>query len=160
EPGNRSKFNTALCTAFFGFNAIEIAKLDEDETVRQRWLEDFLVWRDRWENGCFIAMFRQILTEQDIRQKLVQLVGGERRLTNVLHLAELLHQAETEERLTPEGLSDWLRDQRNDRRSPSEAAQLRLESDDDAVTIVTIHKSKGLEYGVVFCPFLWQAADS
>ena len=48
----------------------------------------------------------------------------------------------------------WLQTQRAEG-STDDAAQLRLESDRNLVQIVTIHKSKGLEYPVVFCPFLW-----
>jgi exodeoxyribonuclease V beta subunit len=53
------------------------------------------------------------------------------------------------------GLLKWLSLQRDPERRSGEEYPLRLESDDDAVKIVTIHKSKGLEYPIVFCPFMW-----
>ena len=67
--------------------------------------------------------------------------------------------AETGQRLTPEGLRLWLRHQTQSGQSEEEH-QLRLESDDDGVLIATIHKSKGLEYPVVFCPYLWKPGDN
>ena len=94
-----------------------------------------------------------------MRQRLVQYPGGERILTNFLHLAELLHRAETDQRLTPNALCAWLRQHRSDDARTNDEDQLRLESDDDAVLLATIHKSKGLEYPIVFCPFLWKAGD-
>ncbi len=160
DPRNDSKLKAALCTRLLGCDAAALAALNTDEPLRQRWLERFFNWRHLWENGCFIAMFRRLMTEAGVRQRLVESTGGERRLTNVLHLSELLHSEETGRRLTPEALCDWLREQRHDDGSSSDAAQLRLESDGDAVTIVTVHKSKGLEYPVVFCPFLWIPFDS
>ena len=62
--------------------------------------------------------------------------------------------------LTPDAVCSWLREQRESERVSEDRFQLRLESDDDAVQIVTIHKSKGLEYPIVFCPFLWTDAES
>jgi exodeoxyribonuclease V beta subunit len=111
-------------------------------------------------NECFIALFRQVMVQQDVRARIVRLPGGERRLTNLLHLAELLHAAETSERLQPDGLCSWLKRERSSHRVAQDEFQLRLESDGDAVQIVTIHKCKGLEYPIVFCPFLWVPAES
>ncbi len=54
-----------------------------------------------------------------------------------------------------EGLIDWLAAHRQNGETAPEEAQLRLESDENLVKIATIHKSKGLQYPVVFCPFLW-----
>jgi exodeoxyribonuclease V beta subunit len=69
-------------------------------------------------------------------------------------LAELLHVAS---RAHPglAGLLKWLGERRRAPTNKDEEQQLRLESDENLVRIVTVHKSKGLEYPVVFCPFLW-----
>lgn len=159
DPGRTTALKTALVTRFFGLNAAELVAFDADETPWQHWLDRFLGYRTLWESGCFIATFRHVLVDQKVRERLVQWPGGERALTNFLHLAELLHQAETEQRLTPGGLCAWLRQQRGRETGAADEDQLRLESDDDAVLLSTIHKSKGLEYPVVFCPFLWKAGD-
>src|SRR5205823_7660851 len=79
---------------------------------------------------------------------------GDRRLTNLLHLIELLHTACVENRFGIDGLIKWLARQISGAGEGREEHELRLESDEDAVRIVTVHKSKGLEYGVTFCPFL------
>jgi len=106
-----------------------------------------------------MAMFRDLVVSENIRARIVGLPGGERRLTNFLHLAELLHDAESSGGLTPDALCSWFREQRENERVSQDRFQLRLESDEDAVQIVTIHKSKGLEYPIVFCPFLSTKAD-
>jgi len=157
-PADLGRLHAALLTPMLGQNANDIAGLTTES--HQVWLERFLEWRELWRNACFVAMFRRELDGQEIRRRLMQWPGGERRLTNLLHLCELLHAAESELRLTPEALLEWLADQRVSKRPARDAAQLRLESDGDAVTIVTVHKSKGLEYPVVFAPFLWLPSDS
>ena len=100
-----------------------------------------------------------MLDSQDVQPRLLALIDGERRLTNVLHLVELLHTASTEERRGPHALLHWLRQMRTDVEARAalggEAAQIRLESDAAAVKLTTVHKSNGLEYPIVYCPFLW-----
>jgi exodeoxyribonuclease V beta subunit len=78
---------------------------------------------------------------------------GERRLTNLLHLGEQIHQAASTHE-SPDALLRWLATKRRDG-AVDEVAQLRLESDRTLVKIITIHKVKGLEFPIVFCPFLW-----
>jgi exodeoxyribonuclease V beta subunit len=94
-----------------------------------------------------------------VERRLLTLVDGERRMTNLLHVGELLHLASVRERLGPTGTLRWLGARRVEEGAPgaldSEAGELRLESDARAVKILTVHKSKGLEYPIVYCPFLW-----
>ena len=108
------------------------------------------------EYARLIQMFRKLLSGKKIPERLLSFPDGERRLTNLLHLAELLQQALADKRRGMMGLVKWFSEQRNNAIPGPETHQLRLESDAKAVKIVTIHKSKGLEYPVVFCPFSWE----
>ena len=160
DPRRDTLLKAALATTLLGFDAAKLYALDGDDRERQAWLDRFSDWRQQWVNGCFTAMFRHLLVSQQVRARLVHLPAGERRLTNFLHLAELLHEAESTLSLSPDAVCSWLREQRESERVSEDRFQLRLESDDDAVQIVTIHKCKGLEYPIVFCPFLWLPAES
>jgi len=160
DPRRDSLLKAALATTLIGFDARRLFDLEQNDPERQAWLDRFNDWKLRWSDGCFIAMFRHLLVTQQVRARLVELPAGERRLTNFLHLAELLHEAESSLSLAPDAVCSWLRAQRESEKVSEERFQLRLESDDDAVQIVTIHKSKGLEYPIVFCPFLWTDAES
>ena len=80
---------------------------------------------------------------------------GERRLTNLLHLGELLQDEAARHPRGLDALVQWMAARAADRQPQSEEQQLRLESDEHVVKIVTVHKSKGLQYPVVFCPFVW-----
>lgn len=157
-PGDNGRLHAALATPVFALCANALAALDD--AARQAWAQRFGEWRALWREAGFAAMFRRMAVEADLRRRVMEQPGGERRLTNWLHLAELLQEAQEASRLSPEALLEWLAEQRNTARAPAESAQLRLESDGDAVQVVTVHKSKGLEYGAVFCPFLWNPADT
>jgi exodeoxyribonuclease V beta subunit len=104
-------------------------------------------------------MFRQFLSGEAVKERLLALPDGERRLTNLLHLAELAHRAAEDENLGAAGLLTWLGRNVDPHAQRSEETQLRLESDELAVKIVTVHRCKGLEYPVVFCPFAWSGSS-
>ena len=143
----------ALATDLLGHDAAVIDGFVRDETGFFRHLERFAAYRDLWAQRGFAFMFRRLLREEGVEARLLGQPRGERRLTDVLHLGELLAQA-AREHTGIDALLRWFQTQRRDA-GADENAQLRLESDSDRVQIVTIHKSKGLEYPVVFCPFLW-----
>jgi exodeoxyribonuclease V beta subunit len=159
EPGDSAAIRAALATAALGLRASELHALQSDEAGWDGWVQRFQDWNETWLRHGFIAAFRRMLAEKEVAPRLLALIDGERRLTNVLHLAELLHAASVEERLGPSALAHWLGRMRGDKQARSavvgEAAQIRLESDDAAVKLVTIHKSKGLQYPIVYCPYLW-----
>jgi exodeoxyribonuclease V beta subunit len=155
NPHQEGLIRAALATDMMGVAGETIESLSRDEAAWEGWLSRFRDYYERWERSGFIQMFRYFLLSEKIRSRLLSLPNGERRLTNVLHLCEVLHQAATEEKMGMAGLLKWLARQRDPRSPRLEEHQLRLESDAKAVKIVTIHKSKGLEYPIVFCPFNW-----
>ena len=156
EPARERTLKAALATELIGLDASAIDALSRDESALLGAVQRFAGWRDVWVQRGVGFMLRQWLAADQVAGRLLARPDGERRLTNLLHLAECLHEAG--ERLpAPDTLLRWFQSQRV---SPDadDATQLRLESDQNLVQIVTIHKSKGLEYPVVFCPFLWSAS--
>jgi exodeoxyribonuclease V beta subunit len=149
----------ALATELLGATAAEIDAWRGDETSWTQRRQRFFHYHEQWRKRGFVFMFRSLLQQEAVRSRLLRLPGGERRLTNLQHLAELLHRASLEEHLDIRGLRRWLAQARRRETTRLREDQLRLESDADAVQILTIHKSKGLEFPVVFCPFLWEGSD-
>jgi exodeoxyribonuclease V beta subunit len=153
EPGRPGALQAALATRCLGFDAARIEALADDDATLGAQLQALAGHHQIWRQRGVGLMLRQWLHGEQVAARLLAQADGPRRLTNLLHLIECLHQAEREH-AAPEALLRWLQAQRADDRG-DETSQLRLESDRNLVQIVTIHKSKGLEYPVVFCPFLW-----
>lgn len=159
-PGDLRRLRAALATDWFGLDAAALWRLEHADAADPHgepidstsWVERFSRYRTIWHERGFAVMWRTLARELSIATRLVARPDGERRLTNVNHLAELL-QARSAEQPGIAPTLRWLAAQR-ERQGGGEEAQLRLESDRNLVQIVTVHKSKGLEYAVVFCPFL------
>ncbi|MDJ0810780.1 MAG: exodeoxyribonuclease V subunit beta [Desulfobacterales bacterium] len=157
QPGDTRRLKTALATRFFG-NQGDLLAFGEPgpawwEEQQQRFFSYQLIWREKG----FYPFFRRMLTENQVAARLLKLIDGERRLTNLLHLGELMQQTISARRIGPNDALKWLRDQRTQISGNRDNQQLRMESDARAITIVTIHKSKGLEFPIVFCPFSWES---
>ena len=153
EPARLPLLRAALGTVLLGLDAAQLAALADDEVALQQQMARFAGWRALWLERGIGPLLRHLGQAEGLNRRLLARGDGERRLTNFRHLAECLHDAEAEH-ATPEALQRWLQAQRDDPRQ-DDAAQLRLESDSHLVQVVTIHKSKGLEYPLVFCPLLW-----
>ena len=153
EPQRESRIRSALATELSGLDATTLFGLQNDEVAWERRIFDFSGYREIWLARGFMPMFRRWLEENGVVERLLGYPDGERRLTNLLHLAELL-QVESRNIPGPDGLLGWFSRSIRDTEAADEAL-LRLESDAERVKIVTIHTSKGLEYPIVFCPFLW-----
>ncbi len=159
RPGNGSAVRALLTSELLGWTAVELEALDAEDgptlVAWERWVATLVRWRKAVEKRGFMVAFRRAMDRHDMAERLLRRVGGERRLTNLLHICELVHTAEAHENLTLDGLVEWMQRQRHDATVEADAAELRLERDDEAVRVMTLHKAKGLEFPVVFAPTLW-----
>ncbi|WP_369978192.1 exodeoxyribonuclease V subunit beta [Xanthomonas bundabergensis] len=151
DPGDDSRLRAALATVLIGEDAAAIAALEHNGDRHRSWQQQALDWRERWQRGGPLALIGDLGAAH--AQRLLALVDGERRLTNYLQLAETLQEADTRA-LGAHGLVDWLARRIANADDNDETQQLRLESDARRVQIVTLHKSKGLEYPLVFLPYI------
>jgi exodeoxyribonuclease V beta subunit len=152
-PSAGKLLRAALATRLWGKNWAELDALFQDEAAWDAMTERVHHWQAVWQRQGFLPMLHHWLHEQQIAQRLLQQSEGERALTNVLHLGDLLQSASQ----SLQGEAALIRYFENQLRDPSagaEAAQLRLESDAALVQVVTLHKSKGLQYPLVFLPFV------
>ena len=154
DPSRGNLIREALLTAVIGLSANEVFALGSDDDAWEVWLMRFRALHEAARTGGVIALASRLLGECGARTQALSHAGAERRLTNILHCMELLHGAEQEHGIGLETSITWL-ERRISGEQQDETALLRLETDDDAVTISTIHASKGLEYPVVFLPFAW-----
>ena len=151
EPTDARLLRAALATATLDLPLRELARLEHDELHWDERVEQFRGYQRCWQRQGVLPMLRRLLQDFEVPRRLLAR-GDERTLTDVLHLAEMLQVAS--ELLDGEhALIRHLAEQRaRDDRNPG-ARQVRLESDAGLVKVVTVHKSKGLEYPLVFLPF-------
>ncbi len=155
-PGNESSVKAALVTDLLGYNGSDIAALIEDENAWESVLSHFIDYHRLWREKGFIIMSAMLMAREGIRGRLLRYPDGERRLTNLLHCFEVLHGKSHLSRTGMEGLVSWFSERLNSARvRADEEHQIRLETDEKAVKILTVHISKGLEYPIVFCPYMW-----
>ncbi len=148
----------ALAADLFGLDMENLAALRDDDDAWSRWRGFAREWAEVWQEHGIAALMRGILFASDASDcsaNLLAYPNGPRRLTNYLHLTDLLHEVESRRRPSRQGLLDWFRQARGDAQTNDETAQLRLESDENLVKIVTAHRAKGLEFPIVFYPFAW-----
>ncbi|MGW8286821.1 MAG: exodeoxyribonuclease V subunit beta [Desulfobulbales bacterium] len=159
-PGNIRRLKTALITRFLGLPPSSITQSEitasESEENIEHWLARFRIYHKLWNRYGFMRMFWYLIHENRVRQRVLASKKGERVLTNILHLAEILHRESINQGLNMVTLLGYLQNRLAEVGTKDIEHQLRLESDEDRVKIVTIHKAKGLEYPVVFCPFTWE----
>lgn len=157
QPADEGRLRAALATVLLGESAAAIAAMEHEGEQQRLHQERLLQWRERWQRGGVLALLSDLCAEQ--AERLLLLIDGERRLTNYLQLAEALQEASNRS-IGLHGLLDWLQTQIAHADEGDEAQLLRLESDARRVQIITLHKSKGLEYPLVYLPFVGIATNA
>lgn len=154
RPGNPQLLRYALSLPWFGMNGNDLYDLQDNQQQMDQWLIDFQRYHELWERKGLLAMMHTLMDDHQVALHLQQNNQLERQLTNINHILEMMQEVAVNQRLTMSQTLEWLSDTMQQRIIPG-GQELRLESDDNALEIVTIHASKGLEYGIVFCPDLW-----
>ena len=166
NPSSTSAVKRALATSLFGYSGNDIIQMEQQgslDTIKMQ----CAAYLDVWKLKGFIVMLQRLLhddaivkkkNDDTVAKRLLQYNDGERVITNILHCAEILADTERQKKLDPVALVEWLKKAMYVE-AQSQEQELRLESDANAVKIVTIHASKGLEYPVVFCPYLFDVSS-
>ena len=147
----------ARLDAFEAGPAVGKVCADEGEVDVTAWTDLIAVFqraRSRWSKDGFVACLERTLTESSAMVRVLERPSGERDATDLRHLIEVLNEQARQLRGGPKALAVWLRTQAGGH-DAGEGFKQRLESDADAVRIVTLHVSKGLEYPIVLLPFAW-----
>ena len=154
NPLDGALARAAFATRTAGLSLAELAQLSSDELAWEERVEQLKALHVVWQRQGVLAMLRRFVHELRLPSSLLRQAGGERRLTNLLHLAELLQSASAQ--LDGEqALIRWFAEQVAGQTAGQGGDErvLRLESDAELVKVVTVHKSKGLEYPLVYLPF-------
>ena len=155
-----SRLAALLAGELFGWNAARIQALQADgaETIRQ--LEALRDYHELWRKQGIMVMMTRLLAGHGSLPRLLALPDGERRVSNWLQLIELLQQQGSRHANPAQSLR-WLQQQVHGHSElQADSHQLQLESDRELVAILTIHKSKGLEFPLVFIPYAWRITQN
>ncbi len=152
EYKNHQLQRNALANELVNLTYEAIHALINDEKKWSDWCYQLKTLNERWQKHGFMAMFMHMIYALNIVDGIKKTTALDRNITNLLHLAELIQQA-SKKHSTHSDLLSWFAKQVNSK--ATDETQIRLESDASLVKISTLHVSKGLEYGVVFLPYLW-----
>ncbi len=157
QPGQLTTLKQALAINWFALDGQYLYALEQNQHALDGWLARFQQYYECWQQQGLMSMWRQVVETEKLSVKIANLPQAERILTNLQHLLELIQQAVVDEHLSVHKTLAWISHAiQQDERFNGDSVQLRLESDEQAVRIITMHSAKGLEYPVVFCPSLWE----
>jgi exodeoxyribonuclease V beta subunit len=157
EQPRAQRMRAAALTPFVGATAAQLCAVDADALLDEVGGE-LREWAAVLHARGVAALLETITTTRDLPGRLLAVTGGERTLTDLRHVGQALHAAATAAHLGPAALVDWLRHRIADAEAGVDTGterSRRLESDAAAVQIITVHRSKGLEFPVVHVPFAW-----
>ncbi|MDZ7851269.1 MAG: exodeoxyribonuclease V subunit beta [Halomonas sp.] len=153
EPDSERRLHAALAMPSLGMGLHDLDALQHDELAWEERVLQFRGYHRLWQRQGVLPMLHRLLADFAVPTRLLRSASGERHLTDLLHLGELLQEASAE--LDGEhALLRYLSEARAQPPTQADTHRLRLESDADLVQVITIHKSKGLEYPLVFLPFI------
>jgi exodeoxyribonuclease V beta subunit len=156
RPASSTRVRSAALTSFLGWTAEQVAAAEgpTEEELHAK----FHRWSGLLRTRSVAALLDSISTTESVPRRVLARLGGERRLTDIAHVGQLAHAVATEQQLGVSPLISWLRHRifDADRENADEDRALRLDSDAEAVQVLTIHRSKGLEFPIVYHPFAWE----
>ena len=156
RPASPTRARGAALTPLLGWTAAELAGATEAQLEELH--RELYGWAHVLRLRGMAALAEAITVGRRLPGRLLARTGGERRLTDLRHVAELLHRAASAEPLGVAALAGWLRQRIAvaEREGSDDDLTRRLESDAEAVQVLTVHRAKGLEFPIVYCPFLWE----
>lgn len=152
-----SALRQAALTDFLGYTPSDFAERpDEVDAAVALQLK---LWATTLDEGSVAEMVAAMEQDRHLMSRVLSRPAGERHITDVRHVAGVLHAQQRSSGAGLTGLLDWLQDQIrraevNDRDTSNELTR-RLDSDAAAVQLLTIHVSKGLEFPIAYVPFGW-----
>lgn len=156
HPNDERLLKAALATASLRVPLGRLREWFEQEDQWEAVVERFRRYQRLWQAQGVLPMLRALLWDFDAPERCLVDPQGERALTNLLHLSEWLQQTSG----SVDGELALIRRLAQQIEHPTDEQILRLESDADLIKVVTIHKSKGLEYPLVLLPFICTFRDN
>ncbi|WP_068269555.1 UvrD-helicase domain-containing protein [Aldersonia kunmingensis] len=157
QPHRADRVRRAAVTALLGRTATDLDERGDDLVAEVG--TQLLALADLFAQAGFAAMFERLATQSELEDRLLSVEAGERDLTDLRHIAQVLNRIAVERSAGLASLTRWLADRVADPAIESSSDRIRrLDSDAEVVQIATVHTSKGLQYPIVYLPFAWDPA--
>lgn len=150
---------TALACPIWQKTSEQLYQLKTDEHLWEAQVEFFVNAAQIWKKQGILPMLHWIFLKEKLVESILSRENGDRKMTNLLHLSELLQSA-SQDHENESALFYWYQQQIAHPQEKNEEQTLRLETDEDLIKIITYHGSKGLEYPVVWLPFVARSSLS
>ena len=159
QPASPARARGVVVTGLMGWRAEDIVDATDDDWDRIH--ADLHEWRRILLDGGVAPLVRTVLEADGTPERILGAAGGERWMTDLRHLTELLHEAAAGIGSAPAALAAWLHERRADAQSDvgTDDRSRRLDTDADAVQVWTVHRSKGQEFPIVYVPFAWMVTN-
>lgn len=157
-PTELSELKSAMTISWFNLSGRELKNIWDDDEQLSDWQSKIITYHGLWQDQGLFFMVNRLLREEAVLVTLAGQALAERKIANIYQLVQLVQEKESEANLGMVQILSWLQ-RMYTQNSGAMGGELLLESDEDAVQIVTMHGAKGLEYPVVFCPYLWYGTD-
>lgn len=157
DVGNPGLVRAALSTSLINYSANDLIELQSNEDKWIEILRTFQQSNELYQKKGLISAFKNLDSFFEIKETLSKKENPERRLTNLDHILDLLVKRDESGNTSLNSVVRYLKERYNNDINPSDEELIRLESDSDLITVSTLHASKGLEYPIVFIPFLWDS---
>jgi|GEM_PF-3162549 len=156
-PSNPAFIRAALFGEIIGFNNLD--EIEKNEGLWLTWVERFRQYHEKWNKQGFFSAFTHIVNTY-CKNKIIRKENGLRKITNLMHIAELVLKDLGVKEYTPQAVLKYLDAKLSNPSLEADEYMVRLETEEDVVNIMTVHKSKGLEFPIVFIPFAWTFKDN
>ncbi len=143
------RVRAACLTPMLGWSLSRLAQAGDDE--RAALSQSIRHWGRVLDRHGPVGLVEVLLAE-GLAERLLATRGGDRHLTDIRHLAELLEDRRRDAGSDAASLAGWLRERAQRATAQTDDRSRRLETDDQVVRILTIHQAKGLEFPVVYLP--------
>ncbi len=157
DPSDPTRARAVALTWFFGWSAAEVAATNDEQLAEVQ--QKLQLWETTLANHSVTEFCGQVWRDSKVEQRLLEQNLGDRHLTDLEHITELLQQSSPRDGITAAQLRrvlTTLSEENQGNRSDDDVFARRIESEAEAVQIMTIHGAKGLEFPVVLAPTLWR----